>query len=370
MRKVLQINVDDLGNGGVFALVKNVIANKKDDNIKIDIASIEKFTNENNIKFLNDFGCNVIYLGGNYTGIKKYLNAKKELINYLKQNSYDYVHIHSDLSFKLWFWAKCAKKAGVKNIILHSHASGVDGNNRKLKEFLHKIFRKKLKNLGTCFVTCSDLAREWMFPNVNFEKVITIKNGVDLNKFKYNESKRLEVRKELGIKDELLIGHLGRFAYQKNHHYLIDIFETVHKQIASKLLLIGEGELLQEIKEIVKNKNLDNDVIFYGVTNRVPELFQAMDCFVLPSHFEGLPVAGVEAQASGLPTLFSDKITKEAKLLDSTEFLSIEQDNISNWAEKILKSKSIVRKDDYNLLKEQKFDISDTVKQFIDLYRL
>ena len=129
------------------------------------------------------------------------------------------------------------------------------------------------------------------------------------------------------MKDEILLGHVGRFCYQKNHEYLVAVFEEVRKQgINAKLLFVGDGEEKEKIYAIVKEKKLESDVIFYGTSTRVNELFQAMDIFLLPSHFEGLPIAGVEAQAAGLPVIFSDKITRQAKIITPVKYLSIAAD--------------------------------------------
>ena len=369
MTKVLEVNVDDKDSGGVYALVRNVIINNKSD-VKIDIASIEKFEKQSNIDALKEHNCDVFYVG--YTGqkFKKQIEVYKNLKKLVKDNKYEYVHIHADTSNKLLVSGLAAKSGNVPNIILHSHSAGIDGNHRKMKKFIHLLFRPFLKYVGTKFVSCSDYAAKWMFPNV--KNVTIINNGVDLDRFKYSEVIREKVRSELRCKDELLIGHVGRFLYQKNHEYLMLIMEEIAKRgIDARLLLVGEGELQQDIKNMVKEKGLEKQVIFYGLSNRVNELMQAMDVFLFPSHFEGLPIVGVEAQASGLPVIFSDKITREGKLTDDVTYLPIEKSTVDMWIKNIekFKDKKTDRESVYLQLKEKKFDIRDTVDSFLGLYK-
>lgn len=366
--RVLEVNVDDRGRSGVYSLVTNVIKNKNE-NINIDIAAFEYFENKDNILELKQYGTHVENVG--YHGcklIKQYI-IYRNLLKYLKKNKYDCVHIHSDVANKLFIGGLAAKKAGVKKIIFHSHASEVDGKYRNIKRFLHKVSRKRLKKIGTKFVACSDLARQWMYPNINKDKVIIIKNGIDLVKYRFNEKSRLEVRKKLGLNNKFVIGHVGRFSYQKNHEFLIKVFKkVVNKKGNAYLLLVGEGPDKKKIENLVNKEGLTAHVKFYGISNHVENLLQGMDVFLLPSHFEGLPIVGVEAQAAGLPVIFSDKITKEAKLLDTSYFLSINNDMVSEWVNLILRLQKSKRKDTINILHKEKFDISDTVSEFISLY--
>lgn len=367
--RVLEVNVDDRGRSGVYSLVTNVIKNKNE-NINIDIAAFEDFENKDNILELKQYGTHVENVG--YHGcklIKQYI-IYRNLLKYLKKNKYDCVHIHSDVANKLFIGGLAAKKAGVKKIIFHSHASEVDGKYRNIKRFLHKASRKRLKKIGTKFVACSDLARQWMYPNINKDKVIIIKNGIDLLKYRFNEKNRLEVRKNLGLNNKFVIGHVGRFSYQKNHEFLIKVFKkVVNKKNDAYLLLVGEGPDKKKIETLVNKEGLTSYVKFYGISNHVENLLQGMDVFLLPSHFEGLPIVGVEAQAAGLPVIFSDKITKEAKLTNNVKYLPINDIDQIKWTKSIMSYLDTPRKDTYNELKAKHFDISDTLKQFLSLYK-
>lgn len=370
--KVLEVNVDDQGRSGVYSLIVNVIKNKPKD-VDIDIAAFENFENTADLNELAQYGTNVKYVGYSGNKLIKQYKIYKNLLRYLKQNKYDCVHIHSDVANKLYIAGKAAKKAGISKIIFHSHASEVDGNYRKIKRQLHKLTRRKLKDIGTRFVACSDVAAKWMYPNINSQDITIINNGIDLDKFRFNSKVRQQVRKKLKLNDNLIIGHIGRFSYQKNHQYIIEIFsKLVLHEPKARLLLVGEGPNREVIENLVKEKNLENNVIFYGLSNHVEKLLQAMDVFILPSHFEGLPIVGVEAQTAGVPVIFSDQISKESKLTNNVTFLPIKANNISQWVTTIEKYKDYsinIRLNAYKMVKNKKFDIDSTIQEFVSLYK-
>ena len=370
MVKVLEVNVDDLYSGGVFSLIKNIIINKNE-KLDISIAAIEKFEKDENLDVLSRYGCNVYYVGYDKSKLKKQIYVYKNLKKLIKTQKFDYIHIHADVANKLLVSGLAAKNAGANNIIFHSHAAGIDGNHRKIKFIVHKICSYFLKMIGTKYVACSKVAAEWMFPNININKIILINNGVDLNKFCLDKKIRNRVRKELKAEDIILLGHVGRFCYQKNHNYFIGILKILKQQnIPAKLLLIGEGPGENEFKEKIKENHLDDMTIFYGTSNKVNELFMAMDIFLLPSHFEGLPIVGVEAQATGLPSILSDKITTETKLINEVEFIGINNQDVTKWVATIKKfiNRTKDRSKAYYILKEKKFSIKDTIDSFLRLY--
>lgn len=289
-----------------------------------------------------------------YQNVFKY---QKELIRIFKENNYKIVHSHiNTLSV---FPLRAAKKAGVKVRIAHSHST----TNKKewKKNLLKQVLRPFSKVYATDYMCCSELAGRWLFGDKAYDsgQVYLLNNAIDLDKFKYNESLRKKKRKELNIKDDtLVIGHIGRFVAQKNHTFLIDIFNEVHKKNNNSILLLaGQGPLKEEIENKVKELKLDDSVRFLGQRNDANELYQAFDVFCLPSLYEGLPVVGVEAQASGLLCILSDAMTKETKVLESTKFNSLENNSL-NWADLILNStKNYKRNDTSEEMTENKFNI-------------
>lgn len=371
--KVLEVNINDIGQGGGWAFIKNAInaqSTKADTEVTFDFFSLEPFEREENITFVESRGGQVIV---RHTANKVIRQVKTyfDLKEVLKNSNYDIVHIHSDVAFKMFAEGLAAKHAKVPNVILHSHCSGIDRGHRIIKRIAHEMCKPFLGILGTYFFACSKKAGMWMYTkNVN-KRVRVINNAVDCKKFQYNEIVRAEYRKKLDIEDEqLVIGHVGRFMFQKNHDFLISIFgELVKLNPSAKLLLIGEGELESDVHSKVNNLGLERSVFFLGVTDKVSEYMQAMDLFLLPSRFEGLPVVGIEAQAAGLPCLMSSEITQETNLFGLVEFLSLDYSPII-WAKKIVSiMNTFIRKNTLKEMIESGYDISVNDESLKDIYK-
>lgn len=300
---------------------------------------------------------------------QKVFEYQKELVKIFKDNNYKIVHSHiNTLSV---FPLRAAKKAGVPIRIAHSHST----TNKKewKKNLVKQVLRPFSKVYATDYMCCSELAGRWLFGNKEYDKgnVYLLNNAIDLDKFKYDEKIRKEKRKELNIKDDtLVIGHVGRFVEQKNHRFLIDIFNEVHKQKENSiLLLVGQGLLMEEMKEKVKTLGIEDKVIFLGQRNDVNELYQVFDVFCLPSLYEGLPVVGVEAQATGLLCVFSDDMTKETKVLDTTEFLSLNQ-SVEEWARILIDSYKKFKRTNHNdEISSNGFNIENETHKLVDYYR-
>ena len=318
--------------GGVESVVMNYYRYIDKTKIQFDFFIDEDSTMEPPVEEIENLGGKV-YKIPSYTRIIKY---HKELKKLLKENNYKIVHSHvNTLSVFPLFAAKCAK---VPVRIAHSHST----TNKKewKKNIIKQILRPFSKLFATDYMCCSELAGRWLFGNKTYDqgKVYLLNNAIDLDKFKYDENVRKKKRKELEIKDDtLVIGHVGRFVDQKNHTFLIDIFNEVHKEKTdSILLLIGEGPLKEEIQNKVDRLNLTDSVKFLGQRTDVNELYQAMDVFVLPSLYEGLGMVLIEAQCSGLPCVVSTEVPNEVKLTDNIEFNCLK--NKKNfWKKEIIK---------------------------------
>ena len=318
--------------GGVESVVMNYYKNIDREKVQFDFICDEDSTS---IPYdeIEKLGGRVIIVPP-YQKLFKY---HKELKKIFKQNNYKIVHSHiNTLSVFSLFAAKCAN---IPVRIAHSHST------TSPKEFKRNILKNILKHFSKLFATdyfaCSEKAARFQFGNKSVDngQVVIINNAIDVNKFEYNEKIRKSIREELNIKeDELVIGHIGRFVTVKNHCFIIDIFNnicTTEKNI--KLILAGDGPLIEDLKQKVKSLNLEEKVIFLGQCKEIHKIYQALDVFILPSLYEGLPVVGVEAQASGLPCIFSNKMTKEVKILDSTKFLDIESGE-EIWKKEILEN--------------------------------
>lgn len=299
---------------------------------------------------------------------QKLFKYQKELYKIFKENNYKIIHSHiSTLSI---FPLRIAKKAGVPIRIAHSHSTS---NKKEWKRNLIKnILRPFSKVYANVFFGCSQLSGKWLFGNKAFlnGNIKIINNAIDLEKFKFNKEKRNEIRKEIGLdEDTILIGHIGRFVTQKNHEFLIDVFDEIHRRKQnSKLILIGQGNLKEKIKQKIKELGIEKYVIFTGQINNVSDYYNAMDIFVLPSLYEGLPVVGIEAQANGLLCEFSTDMTKETKVLSTTRFISLKE-TAKKWAEIILEDyKNFKRKDSFDEMTKNNFNIKEEAKRLEKYY--
>ena len=243
------------------------------------------------------------------------------LYRHFKQNKYKIVH--SNLNTLSVFPLCAAWLAGVPVRIAHSHSTAAKGETKK--NILKYILRPFSKVFATDYAACSKYAGQWLFGKKAMEqgKVTIFNNAIDLEKFKFDPAVREEVRRELGIEDKFVIGHVGRFCYQKNHEFLIDIFQEVYRQNPNAvLLLVGDGEDRARIEERVSKLG---GVIFLGNRLDVYRLYQAMDVFVFPSRSEGLGMAAIEAQAAGLPCVISDAVTGEVDIGGDVVFLPTDE---------------------------------------------
>lgn len=235
------------------------------------------------------------------------------LFKLLKKHHFDVVHVHGN-SATMALDLFIAKICRVPVRIAHSH------NTFSKHPFIHNALKPLLGIVVTQPVACGTDAGKFLF-NKPF---VIIPNCIDVSKFEYNEQMRKVWREKLHLNGKFVVGHVGRFTYQKNHKLLINIFAEIYKHCQdSALLLIGEGELLQEVKEQVKSLGIESSVIFYGSADNVGELMQAMDVFVLPSVYEGLGIVAIEAQAAGIPTFLANTVPKESKKVEVCHYVNI-----------------------------------------------
>lgn len=311
----------------------------------------------------------LIDMGARYFVIPPYqhlFSHIKTLVRLFKENKYLIVHSGMNTLAPISLFA--AWMAGVPIRINHNHSTAGKGEfKRNCLKYCLRPFAKVFANY---YCACSKYAGIWLFGKNFFSsgKVTVFNNAVDTSKFAFSTSNRDKLRKELGISNKYVIGHIGRFTKQKNHYFLIDIFEQYYKKNSNAvLLLVGIGELQDEIKDAVKKKKLEDAVIFFGKRSDVDELYSAMDLFVLPSLYEGLPVVGVEAQVSGLPCIFSNEITREVAITENVYFLPIDG-SVSDWCSQITNFKNLDLKRDKLKLKDCSFDIKVQANNLVEYY--
>lgn len=329
--------VGKMMNGGVEAVVMNYYRHIDRNKVQFDFIVDEdsKYIPREEIESLGGR----IYIVPPYQKLNKYIPA---LIKVFKENKYIIVHSHINTLSVFPLYA--AKKAGVPIRIAHSHSTAAPGEWKK--NILKYCLRPFAKVYATHYVACSKYAGEWLFGKKVIEhgKVTIFNNAIDLDKFKYDENIRNQVRKELGLDGKFVIGHVGRFCYQKNQGFLIEVLKALNNQKPDAvLMLVGDGPDKEKIEGRVSQLELTGQVLFLGNRNDVNRLYQAMDLFILPSRYEGLPVVSIEAQANGLTCILSDKITKEARITDSVVFLSLEV-GYKEWAKCVIKQEGNIHK--------------------------
>ena len=290
-----------------------------------------------------------------YQQIFKYI---KELKKIFQENRYQIVHSHINTLSVFPLYA--AKKSGIPVRIAHSHST--TNKREKKKNLMKQLLRVFSKVYATDYMCCSEHAGRWLFGDKEYDKgnVYLLNNAIDIEKFKYDEKLRRKKRKELEIDDDtLVIGHIGRFVEQKNHRFLIDIFNEIHqKNKNSILLLVGQGPLMKEIKDKVEKLNLSRCVKFLGQRNDVNQLYNAMDVFLFPSLYEGLGMVLIEAQVNGLPCLASSEVPQTAKITNIIDFIDLKEDR-SIWVEKILNTHSSRRLDFFRRAVNSKYNIAN-----------
>ncbi len=337
--KVLVGYVVDFDLSGIDKYLINVIKVAKENGIQLDFLTSRP--NQKTKDFLAEFGFRVFTVSSLKNPYLHYKNVKE----ILKNEQYDraYFNISEPLNFA---GVKAASDLKVPTIT-HSHSSGMDIKNpikRFLRGAVNFLARPVLCKCTSRFLACSYTAAVWLFGKRNAKRSQIIFNSVDSSKFRPDLKMRIQKRQELGIDEGTqVIGTVANFSYQKNNFFLAEILkETVKENKNVIMLLIGEGETKNAVYNRFCELGLSSSVRFLGVRNDVPELMRAMDVFVLPSRFEGLPIVAIEAQLSGVCCLLSNKIDRLCAISDCCEFLNIK--DASLWAKSILLSKNIETK--------------------------
>ena len=364
MIRVLMV-VGTLDCGGAESLVMNLFRNIDRSKIVFDFAvhSEER----------GFFADEVEALGGKIYHFPKYkiLNSikfRKCWNEFFKQHQGEYDIIHTHHSSSVAIILKIAKKYGLYTIA-HSHSAGWE---KSLKGFGNMLLTHGTRKVADHFFACSYIAAVAEFGKQvasDKSRCDMIANGIQAEKYIFNPQVRKIIRESLNIPDSAhLYGHVGRFVYAKNHQFLIRVFnELLKKDPESYLILLGDGELKMDVVAQAEKLGILDHILMPGLVKNVNEYLQAMDYFIFPSNYEGLPVVLVEAQASGLRCLKSDVITNEVDITDLVNSLPLEKEP-SEWALKILENIDYSRQNTYEIIKNAGFDISNSVAFLSEFY--
>lgn len=353
-----------LDMGGIETLYLNVIP-RLQDRYNFMVAYYGEGENELGREF-EQLGVKILKVGpSRYRHPRIFINNVRKII---RDNKIDI--FHSNVGYSTFFGLIAAREEKVPVRIAHSHNGefGVHGN--PLNVLFRFLCKMSCRRDATCRVNIGGVSAKALF--FKGDDSVFIPNGIDLISFAYRPEIRSKIRKELNLSgNDTVFLHVGRFARQKNHEFLIRIFAQYHaKHLNSRLVLAGDGELMPDVRKQVFDAGLSESVVFLGLYSNMKDLYSAADVFLFPSLYEGLPISLVEAQAAGLPCFASDTIDREAILTGETFYLSLESEP-QVWAEKIekyLKSHS-GRVDISGCEKFKRYDLNSTVKLFDAAYR-
>ena len=366
--KVLEFFGEPFLYGGQEAFIINMYKNFENNNIHYTFCTPFESENTTLIKMTEERGDKIVAYDYKFESKLRKLSIKKAAKDILKNNKFDVIHIHTGSVFTLIEVAKLAKKYGVKKVIAHSHATGYNTFKYRL---IKKYSDKRISKYVDEYFACSDLAAAWKFPNkiVEDKKYSVIKNGIETEKYKFNEKTRKEYRKEFELNKSYTLCSVGRFSEPKNQIFIVDMVERLLSEKQDiKCILVGAGETKKNIVQEVKKRRIDDKFIFLENRTDVDKILMAADAFIFPSKFEGLGIVAIESQASGLPTLCSEHIPIETKLTDIISYHELS--NMDEWIDVIYKTqkREIDREVYAYLVAEAGYDAKESAKFLEDKY--
>lgn len=364
--KIIEITGEPILHGGQERFIANLIGQIGGEAYRIDVLTPYICENPAFCKLVEDKGGKVTALQMDFQPGKSRRMLFQPTLSCLRGKGYDAAHIHSGSISALAYLAKAAKQAGIRKIIVHSHSTGYPSLKHRAIRFLFGLL---MKGCVTDYLACSEEAgRTKYLPSVFRDKLVVIRNGIDTAAFARKEEKRKEIRKVLSVPESnFVIGHVGRFSAEKNHGFLIGLFVEVQREIPdSTLLLVGDGELANDVRVQVREKGLERSVIFTGNVENVQDYYQAMDVFVLPSVYEGFSYVALEAQAAGLPCLLSDGVPEIVSIGGNVCRLPLEDQD--EWVRQCIGMAGKKPMDNLTRICEAGFDIGSTAAQIREIY--
>lgn len=279
--------------------------------------------------------------------IKSFQNTERESKNGLRKEiekilseGYDAIHLHTSL-WRGFLIEEIAMELKVPKVIVHSHSTGVDEissmeRNRLLEA--HEQYKKAFNmTKATDVCACSDLAADWLFgPQIPRQQIKIMPNAIEVEKYRFDPLVRKNIRNRLGINERIVVGNVGRYSFQKNQEFLIQVFaKAYHKNSKLFLILIGQGELRRDLISLADKLDIREAVLCMDWQEHVEDYLQAMDVFCLPSHFEGLPISAIEAQAAGLPCYIADTVTEKTAVTELVTYLPLIEEEWQQMLEHI-----------------------------------
>lgn len=357
--------ISGLYRGGAETFIMNVFRHIDRDKFMFDfLVNREGGDYEEEAKSL---GAKIYRIPPRHEGFSSY---RKNLDTFFSAHAKDYAAMHCHASSLTSIEVlEAARKHNIPVRIIHSHSSFPEG---AIHRILHYVHQFSIGSYATHFLACSEKSRKWMYMMSAIRKnAIIIKNGIDVNQFRFDENVRETIRNRYDIGHNLLIGHVGRFHPIKNHTFLIDVFcKCLALRSDIRLMLVGEGETMNEIKSIVSSRGIEDKVIFTGLQTDTTPFYQAMDILLFPSIKEGLPLSLVEAQCTGLPILASDSIDSKTQILESFRFFSLKNSD-EQWANELLRimDATVSRSSSWMDVQAAGFDINNVVGILEKIYQ-
>lgn len=369
--RVLQIGADNLGYGGRSVAVYNLTQHIKSSDIENDFLYFGNEVPKEYVQNVENRGGKIVDIGKilfDRCFILREYNRFKRIYHAIKQGTYNIVHVNADNAYEAMKSVIIARCAGVKIVFVHAHTTGSKRKEKFCLKFVIHICQRLLPFCMSCSLACSEEAAIYLFGKLP-KDIHIIKNGIDIEIFQYNDDIRNSLRKKMNLENKLVIGCVGRLSYPKNHKFLLQVFNQflkIHEEAV--LMLIGDGELKNEIVEEAKSLGILEKVIFMGNRQDVYELLQTMDLFCLTSYYEGFGIVNLEAQAAGLPCVVSDCVPHMVQVNDNFIFLSIDEP-ISVWVQTMYQMSKKTRENSKRKLVLNGFDISESALIVERLYR-